>query len=128
MWVKLVFMASVSGVGAVSRSTFGEMRSTEETRGLLQDSMREVEAVGRARSVALPEGLAVRVMEAVDALPAEEMSSMQRDVLGGIPSELEALSGAVVRLGREAGVPTPLHAMFHAALLPQERRARALVH
>jgi 2-dehydropantoate 2-reductase len=49
---------------------------------------------------------------------------MQRDVLAGRPSELEAQPGAVVRLGREAGVPTPVHEFLHAALLPLERRAR----
>jgi 2-dehydropantoate 2-reductase len=50
---------------------------------------------------------------------------MQRDIFAGRPSELEDQSGAVVRLGGQAGVPTPVHAFVHAALLPQEERARA---
>ena len=49
---------------------------------------------------------------------------MQRDVLAGRPSELEAQVGAVVRLGRKVGVPTPVHEILYATLLPQERRAR----
>ena len=32
--------------------------------------------------------------------------------------ELDGLSGAVIRLGRETGVPTPVHATVYAALKP----------
>jgi 2-dehydropantoate 2-reductase len=49
---------------------------------------------------------------------------MQRDVLAGRPSELEAQVGAVVRLGERLGVEVPVHRTIYAALLPQDRRAR----
>jgi 2-dehydropantoate 2-reductase len=49
---------------------------------------------------------------------------MQRDIMDGRPSELEWQSGAVVRLGREAGVATPLNAFIYHSLLPQELKAR----
>jgi 2-dehydropantoate 2-reductase len=49
---------------------------------------------------------------------------MQRDIMAGRPSELDAWNGAVVRLGREAGVPTPVHEALYGILLPQELRAR----
>ena len=49
---------------------------------------------------------------------------MQRDVMAGRPSELEAQTGAVVRLGRELGVATPVNDFLYAALAPQEARAR----
>ncbi len=45
-------------------------------------------------------------------------------ILAGEPSELEAWNGAVVRFGREAGVPTPLHEFVYHSLLPQELEAR----
>jgi len=51
-------------------------------------------------------------------------SSMQRDIMEGRPSELEALNGAVVRLGRQTGVPTPVNGFIYAALTPMEARAR----
>jgi 2-dehydropantoate 2-reductase len=49
---------------------------------------------------------------------------MQRDLGAGRPSELSDQPGAVLRLAREAGVPVPIHAVLHAALVPQERAAR----
>jgi len=49
---------------------------------------------------------------------------MQRDVMEGRPSELEAQIGAVVRLGQEADVATPLHEFIYHSLLPLELRAK----
>jgi 2-dehydropantoate 2-reductase len=34
---------------------------------------------------------------------------MLQDVLRGVPTEIDAINGAVVRLGEEAGVPTPVN-------------------
>ncbi len=63
-------------------------------------------------------------MALLDGVPPEATASMQRDVMTGRPSELEAQIGAVVRLGAAVGVATPLHAFIYASLLPLERRAR----
>ncbi len=60
----------------------------------------------------------------IDAPPEASTASMQRDIMAGRPSELESQNGAVVRLGREVGVATPVNALIHSALLPQERKAR----
>jgi 2-dehydropantoate 2-reductase len=49
---------------------------------------------------------------------------MQRDIIQGRPSELEAQVGAVVRLGERRGIAVPVHRMIYAALLPLERKAR----
>ncbi|MBF0335683.1 MAG: 2-dehydropantoate 2-reductase, partial [Alphaproteobacteria bacterium] len=35
--------------------------------------------------------------------------------------ELPWLSGTVLRIGREHGVPTPVHAFLHAALIPHAK-------
>jgi 2-dehydropantoate 2-reductase len=54
-------------------------------------------------------------------------NSTQRDLMAGRPSELEAHAGAVVCLGREVGVPTPLNQYIYHSLLPLERHARGLL-
>ena len=63
-------------------------------------------------------------MTFIEGLPADGTSSMQRDVLDGRPSELEAHNGAVVRFGRSAQVATPIHQFIYATLLPMETGAR----
>ena len=124
VWAKFVFIASISGVGAVTRSPAGVMRSLPETRRLLEAAIQEVATVGRAHAVKLPESVEQRTLQTIDSIPPATLASMQRDIMDGHPSELENQNGAVVRLGQACGVPTPTHAYLYASLLPQEKHAR----
>jgi len=124
MWEKFVFVVSMGGVGAVSRAPVGVTRAMPETRAMLEASMREICDVGRAHGIALPANVVERSMALVDGLAFDGTTSMQRDIESGRRSELEAWCGAVVRLGRECGVATPVNSFCYASLLPQERRAR----
>lgn len=127
LWEKFLFIAPWGGVGAVTRAPLGILRSLPETRGMLEQGMREIFHVARERGVRLGEGVVERTMASLDAFPADGTTSMQRDILAGRPSELEAWNGAVVRLGRELGIETPLHDFLHRSLLPQELKARGRV-
>jgi 2-dehydropantoate 2-reductase len=124
MWEKFLFIAATSGVGALTRAPVGIIRSQPETRALLTQALAEIHAVALAQGIALPADAVETTLTFVDALPADGTMSMQRDVIEGRPSELEAQIGAVVRLGEASGVPVPLHRTIYAALLPLERRAR----
>jgi 2-dehydropantoate 2-reductase len=124
IWQKMLFIAPVSGVGAVTRVPVGDLRSSPETYDLLREAMHEVEALAAARGVALDDDAIDKTLKFVDGLPADVTSSMQRDIMEGRPSELDALNGAVVRLGAEAGVATPVHRFIFAALAPMEARTR----
>jgi 2-dehydropantoate 2-reductase len=124
MWEKFVFIAAASGVGAVTRQPIGVVRSLPETRNLLLCAMEEVVKVGRARGVNLDENTADRIMTAVvDRAPEGTIPSMQKDIIEGRRSELEAQTGAVVRLGRQQGIPTPVNDFIYASLLPMEQQA-----
>jgi 2-dehydropantoate 2-reductase len=124
LWKKFAFIAPVGGVGAVTRAPAGVFRSVPETRRMLEDAIGEVVAVGRAKAVDLPGHVVTETLSFIDALPATATASMQRDLMEGRPSELEAQTGAVVRLGAAAGVSTPVNRLLYAALLPMEMRVR----
>ncbi|NJD61156.1 MAG: 2-dehydropantoate 2-reductase [Deltaproteobacteria bacterium] len=127
LWEKFLFIVPLGGVGAVTRVPLGVTRTLPETRGMLMQGMREIEAVARARNLPLPHDIVARTMAFVDTLPPDGTFSMQRDIAAGRPSELEAWNGAVVRLGRQAGVATPLHEFLYHSLLPLEISARGKV-
>ena len=127
LWQKFLFIASFSGVGAVTRASAGVLRSRPETRQMLQQAMAEVLAVAAARQIAVPGETIEQTMTLIDGLPPGGTASMQRDIMAGRPSELESQNGAVVRLGQKVGVSTPLHAFIYHSLLPMELQARGLV-
>ncbi|TDB00373.1 2-dehydropantoate 2-reductase [Halomonas marinisediminis] len=124
VWSKFLFICAMSGIGSITRAPIGVTRRLPETRVMIQQVLAEIAAVARARGVALPADAEARALGFVDALPEASTASMQRDIMAGRPSELHSQNGAVVRLGREAGVATPVNALIHSALLPQEREAR----
>jgi 2-dehydropantoate 2-reductase len=127
LWEKMVFIAAASGVGAVARATIGEVRECNELHLLLRQLMEEVATVARARGVYLTEDVINRTQSFVAGMPHDATTSMQRDIIEGRPSELEAIVGAITRLGREKKVPTPGMDYVYASLLPQEKRARDAV-
>lgn len=127
LWEKFLFVVPVGGIGAVSRAPIGTTRSAPETRRLLERAMREIFDVAHARGIPLADDVIARTMAFVDTLAPAGTASLQRDIADGKPSELDAWNGAVVRLGRDAGVPTPLHEFIYHGLLPLERKARGEV-
>ena len=122
MWNKFLFITAFSGVGAVTRSPIGELRELPATWAMLQTAMTEVLAVGRARGIAMSEDVVSEALAFVNGLPPAATASMQRDIMSGNRSELEAQTGAVVRLGRQCGIDVPVNEFIYASLLPQERR------
>ena len=124
MWRKFLFIAAISGIGAVTRASVGVVRDVPGTRQLLETSMQEIFNVAESRGVNLPGDIVAETMDFIDGLPPGVTPSMQRDIIDGRPSELESQNGAVVRMGLEEGVPTPVNAFFYQALIPQELQAR----
>ena len=124
LWHKFLFVCSIGGVGAVCRMPLGPVRETPESRALLRGAMEEIAALAAAAGVRLPRDVVESGLATADSFPPEGTSSLQRDIDAGRPSELDIWSGAAVRLGATAGVPTPVHSFIHGALLPAELRAR----
>ncbi|HEX7809674.1 MAG TPA: ketopantoate reductase C-terminal domain-containing protein, partial [Thermoanaerobaculia bacterium] len=80
--------------------------------------------VATARGIDLGDDAFEKTWQRYDALAPASTASLQRDVMDGKPSELDAQLGAVVKLGEAAGVATPVTRFVYHALLPQERAAR----
>jgi 2-dehydropantoate 2-reductase len=124
IWKKFLYVAPVSGVGAVSRCPIGSIRDSDETRELLTETIEEVYSLAIARGIPLASDAVEQTLAEVDRMPPDSTTSTQRDIMAGRPSELDALTGAVVRLGRESGVETPANRFIYDTLLPQEIKAR----
>ena len=111
-------------VGAVSRVPAGVLRRLPQTREMIAQAGREVLGVAKTQGIDLPADVLQRSGALLDSLPAGATTSLQRDVMEGRPSELDAQAGALVRLGEQTGVATPLHAFMYHSLLPMEMQTR----
>lgn len=124
MWTKFLFIATMSGIGALTRVPIGVWRADPDIRAIVTDSLREVVALAGARGIDLGADAVEKTWQRYDALAPASTASLQRDIMEGRPSELDAQLGAIVRLAGAAGVPVPVTALIYHALLPQERAAR----
>jgi 2-dehydropantoate 2-reductase len=124
LWKKLLTVSSWAGLGALARSPMGALRDLPETHALIDRAMDEGIAVGARRGHPLSADYKRELWTFYGAMPADATASMQRDIMAGKPSELDAWNGAIVRFGAETGVDTPVQTFTYHALLPMERRAR----
>lgn len=127
MWEKFVFIAAVSGIGGVMRQPIGVIRRVPEARQMLRGALGEVARLAEARRINLPDDLVSNTIDFIDGMAPSVTPSMQRDIMEGRPSELDSQNGAVVRMGLESGVPTPIHTFLYHSLLPQEMVARGQI-
>ena len=127
LWDKFLMVTTFGGVGSITRVPIGVMRAVPETRRLLELCLQETLAVAKARNIPMAESTVADLMKFYDSLPAGGTTSLQRDIGDGKQSELDYWTGAVVRLGREVGVPTPTHQFIYDCLLPSELRARGKI-
>jgi 2-dehydropantoate 2-reductase len=118
LWSKFSRLSVFSGMTAVTRSPMGVLRADPELRAMLVAACEETIGVGRARGVALPSTVMDEILQMVDGLPHHAKASMLEDLERGRRLELPWLSGAVVRLGRAAGVATPIHSFIATVLKP----------
>ena len=109
-WRKVIFNAATNPIGALTGLTHGRVCERPDLRALVSGLVDEGKAVAAAQGIALdsdPE-------ELIDHAARPEVgyahkASMLQDVEARRATEIDYLSGGIVRVGSEHGVPTPLN-------------------
>ncbi len=123
IWKKYITIC-VSGLLAVSRTTYGELRELKETRQMMIDLFYEVYHLARKMDISIKPDFVEKTVAFIDTFPYNTTSSLTRDVLEGKPSEIEYQNGTVVKLGEKYGVATPVNSFVYSCILPMEIKAR----
>jgi len=127
IWAKMLFLASFSGMTTLARTEGAILFKQPEAQGALRAAMQEVFAVAAAYGVALAPDAVEQRMKFVLGIQPGMTASMHKDLLKGNRLEIDALSGAIVRLGAAKGVPTPVHQTIYAALKMADEQAKLKV-
>lgn len=126
MWMKFLYISTVSALGALTRASIGEMRSNPEIRVYMNRLSDEIIEISKAKGVSLPSDIKEKQFAIIDNQPFDTTASLQRDIMNGFPSELESQQGTIVRYGRELGIQTPINDFVYNCLKPQEATARRM--
>ena len=123
IWLKLWGNAAFNPISALTRATLAGMCRYPPTRELAAEMMRETQAVANALGVTFRVTIERRIAGAEQV--GEHKTSMLQDLEQGKPLEIDALTGAVVELGRLTGQPTPhLDAIYAAVRLLEQTVSR----
>jgi 2-dehydropantoate 2-reductase len=118
IWTKFVQLTAFSGMTSVTRCPIGTLQADPDLWAMLRAALEESAAVARARGIPLPASVADDMSNRMMKIPPESKSSMLEDLQRGRRLELPWLSGAIVRIGQELGVPTPTHGFIVTVLRP----------
>ncbi len=118
LWRKYLFVSALAAVCGVVRLPTRAVLSYPATRELMAACMAEVAALAAASGVPLEPDIVAQTLAKADRFDPRHTVSLLLDLRRGRRLELDAMVGTVVRLGREHGVPTPVSAVLHAALVP----------
>ncbi|MFI4985858.1 MAG: 2-dehydropantoate 2-reductase [Alphaproteobacteria bacterium] len=114
LWLKLWGNACFNPIAALTHSTIGGICGHPASRALALAMMEEIAALAASLGVAFRQTVAERM--AVSERVAQHKPSMAQDVEAGRALEVEALSGALVELGRLTATPMPHLAAVHACV------------
>ena len=122
LWKKFAYIAGSAAVCAAANCVYEEMRNIPATRALIQQAISEALAVGRASGAPIMDDSLAWAMDSLDRFPAQGRASMAKDFTEGRPVELEGINGALLRLARQTGTPTPANDFLYAVLKPAAER------
>ncbi|RPI88573.1 MAG: 2-dehydropantoate 2-reductase [Chloroflexi bacterium] len=112
LWGKLVINAAINPITALLHIPNGEILNIPTARILLASAAREAAAVAAASGVLLPYPDPVEAAVSVARRTSKNQSSMLQDINRCTPTEIDAISGAIVKFGEQSGVPTPVNQTF----------------
>jgi 2-dehydropantoate 2-reductase len=115
VWRKFFFLEPWAGVCAMTGAALGPVLADADTRAVVVACLEEARALAEAQGVSVLPTVA-QGLARLEALPPGSTPSLLRMLEQGAPLEVETLQGAVIRLGRRLGVPTPVHQLVYAAL------------
>ena len=107
IWGKLVINAAINPLTAILRVPNGRLLELPSAREMMASLAMEAARVAEADLVPLPFPDPVAAAEDVARRTAANQSSMLQDVLRGAPTEIDAICGAVVKIGQKHGIETP---------------------
>ncbi len=121
LWYKFMINVGANQTSAVQRATYGTLRSSSESKQLMDSAMREVISIAMIMEVALSEDDIVEWYKVLDTLGSDGKTSMLQDVEADRQTEVDMLAGTVIKLGKRHGVATPVNQQLFYELKRIER-------
>lgn len=116
LWGKVIYNCALNPLSTLREVPYGKLLKSTETRNLMKQIVQEAYAVAKPERIRLTPPTATSYIQLLfkKLIPAtaKHYPSMLQDVRRGRPTEIDALNGAIVRLGQKHRLPTPANAFL----------------
>jgi len=120
IWGKYICNVAFSGPCTVFDKTLGELMGAEDAWAIAQGCALEVYTLGQAKNIAFTFNDPIEYVTAFGRKMPDARPSMLLDHLARRPSEIDAINGMAVELGRQLGIPTPYNEVLTAIIRQRE--------
>lgn len=121
IWGKLAVNAGLNPLTALLEIRNGELLTEPRRLHYMVAAAREIEAVATVLGIHLPYPDVAAHVQEVAHITGENISSMLQDMRRRVPTEIEAICGAVVQHGRTLNIPTPVNAALYHLIRTKEQ-------
>lgn len=112
IWSKLIINSAINPLTAISNVWNGQLLEDPELRKTMRKAASEAAAVARAKGMALMYGDEVEEIEKVCRATSKNISSMLQDVRRGRRTEIDSITGVIVKEAHALGVEVPTNEML----------------
>ena len=116
VWKKFYFISVSASLTSYLNVTFNQLSDNPERKNLTIAVADEFLKVAKAEGIHFDETTAEEIVNRTEILPAGTTTSMHSDFKSGNATELETLTGVVVRLAHKHNIPVPLYEMIYSEL------------
>jgi 2-dehydropantoate 2-reductase len=124
LWDKILYNCALNPLGALLECNYGCLADHADTREVMNALIREIFDVAMAHSIRLrwaePQGYVDHFYKRLVPPTKEHYPSMYYDLKSGKRLEIDALNGAIVKLGREKGIPVPVNETISSLIRAKE--------
>lgn len=116
-WEKFFFISTMATITSYLDTGIHGIADEEKNRQLWKELLNELKNVATLMEIPYDTDIINITLAKGDALPPEATTSMYRDYKNGNRTEIESLTGYVVREANDRGVPIPLYTKMYQELL-----------
>jgi len=116
IWTKFFFISATASLTSYFNVSFGALLTDETRKSTLINLLEELFLVANAEGAEIDRSVITKVIHQLEKLPFETTASMHSDFIAGKNTEVDTLTGIVVKLGEKHGIATPVYEKVYKEL------------
>ena len=126
IWGKVIYNCALNGLASILNVDYGQLLDSEHTKDIMRRVVAEIYMIAQKKELDLDpktkEEYIKTLFNRLIPLTSSHRASMLQDIEKGKKTEIDSLNGAIVRIGKDAGISTPTNQLISELIKYKEAR------